>query len=70
MIPTPEKQILPAPSPIDQVEVVWVVITPEDQPGVVWFALTPQQYENLAKNTAEILRWVTEAEAQLEHYRE
>ena len=67
-IPKPTKQVLPQPEPISQVEVVWVVVTPEDQPGVVWFALTPKQYENLAKNTAEILRWVTEAQSQLEYY--
>ena len=69
-IPQPTKQVLPLPDPIDQVDVTWIVVVPEDQPGVVWFALTPQQYENLAKNTAETLRWITEAASQLEHYRE
>jgi len=69
-IAKPTKQILPLPNPIDQVAVTWIVVVPEDQPGVVWFALTPQQYENLAKNTAETIRWVTEAESQLEHYRD
>lgn len=31
--------------------------------------LAPKDYENLAKNQAEILRWVKEARQQLRHYR-
>ena len=55
---------------------IWVVITPETlaehtaEPGWVFIALTPKQYENLSKNTAETLRWITEAANQLEHYRD
>lgn len=72
----PTKQALPEPAPIEQVEVVWVVLTEETlaehaaEPGWAFIALTPKQYENLSRNTAETLRWVTEAYEQLEYYRD
>lgn len=66
--PKPTKPALPLPQPIDQVEVTWKVIVP-GEPGVVWFALTPEEYEDLARNYADINRWVNEARGQLEYYR-
>lgn len=76
-IPTPEGCVAqPLPRPIDTVSVVWVVLTPEtlskytSQPGWAFMALTPKQYENISRNQAETTRWVTEAFAQLESYRD
>lgn len=66
----PTKTVLPLPVAINQLKVTWVVVVPEDQPGVVWIALTPKQYENLAKNYSEIIRWTKESAAQLEYYHE
>lgn len=64
----PSSPSLPPLLPIQQLPVHWTVRTTED--GQVWFSLTPQDYENLARNFAEITRWVTEAQGQLEYYRE
>lgn len=35
----------------------------------VFIALTPRDYENLAINNAEALRWVKEAKWRLDYYR-
>ena len=63
---------LPNPSPIQTAPVQWVVVTPENLPeGSEWvfFALTPKDYENLSRNQADTLRWVTEAHWRLRYYR-
>ena len=65
-VPRPLPQPLPKPAPIDLVGVEFIVVETED--GNV-LALTPDQYENLALNNAEILRYVTEADQQLDYYR-
>jgi hypothetical protein len=47
-------------------------MTPDRMPegdGWVYYGLTPRQYEILAKNMADILRWVKEAEWRLQYYR-
>jgi len=43
----------------------WEVLNVE---GVPYFALTAEQYQNLSRNQAEILRWVQEANHQLQYY--
>lgn len=57
---------LPKPAPIELLDVEVIVVETED--GRV-LALTPDQYENLALNNAEILRYVRETDAQLDYYR-
>lgn len=41
-----------------------------DDNGVVLFALSPGDYENLSVNMADILRWIREAQWQLNYYRD
>lgn len=65
-VPKPLPPALPKPAPIDLVGVEFIVVETED--GNV-LALTPDQYENLALNNAEILRYVREANQQLDYYR-
>lgn len=65
-VPRPERPVLPKPEPINLLDVAWIVVETEE--GNV-IALTPDQYENLSLNIAEILRYVTEADAQLDYYR-
>lgn len=68
----PQTAPLPYPSPIQQVGVTWEVLTQDrlpTEPSWARVTLTPRQYENLARNYAEITRWVTEARGQLEYYR-
>ncbi|KFH18444.1 hypothetical protein IB60_17210 [Brucella abortus LMN1] len=63
---------LPDPRPVQQREVTWRVLTPDDLPdgpGWVFFGLTPDEYEDLALNQAELLRFITEAKWRLRYYR-
>lgn len=72
-LPEPTKQVLPFPDPVQQLPITWKVYTHEDPPtDPVWalITLTPKEYENLSRNTAELLRWIEEARGQLEHYRD
>lgn len=51
--------------------VQWKVVTRETLPregDYVFFALTPREYENLAMNWAEAIRWATEAAWRLNYY--
>lgn len=67
----PQVEVLPLPSPVTQQPLQWRVVTPSRIPagkGWVLFALTPEGYETLSRNTAEIIRWMTEASFQLKHY--
>ncbi len=64
--PTPLPPPLPKPAPIDLLSVEFIVVETED--GNV-LALTPDQYQNLALNNAEVLRYVREADQQLDYYR-
>ena len=72
-IPTPpEKPVLANPSPVQQVRVTWKVLTPGTIPegeDCVFFGLTSKNYENLAINQAELLRFITEAMFRLNYYR-
>jgi len=68
----PQTLILPAPKAIKLNNISWIVLTIPDatrDPGIVYFALTPGDYENLSTNMAEILRWTSEAQWQLNYYR-
>jgi len=66
----PEKPILPPPQPIQTQKIEWEVITRDTLPAgdFVFFALTPKAYEALSLNTADTLRWVTEAKWRLDYY--
>jgi hypothetical protein len=63
---------LPNPAPIRTLPVDWVVVTPGNLPAgdFVIFGMDADSYENLSLNTADILRWVTEAKVRLDTYRE
>lgn len=57
---------------MDLQEVFWSVITSDTIPeGDAWslIGLTPDQYEALSSNTAELLRWIVEANYRLRYYR-
>ena len=58
----PPPVILPAPRPIQTRAVTWHVL----DTGSV--CLAPREYGDLAHNMAEILRWVKEAQYQLNFY--
>lgn len=62
----PPAQVLPAPEPLALLPVEFRVL---DIDGAPIFALDADGYEALARNLAEVLRWVTEATAQLDYYR-
>lgn len=61
---------MPPPQPIEVQPVEWHVLTPDRVPEGEWvyFGVTPEEYEILAKNMAEILRWVKEAQWRLDYY--
>lgn len=63
---------LPNPQPIEQREVTWKVLTPETLPkgdGWVYFGVTPENYEDMALNHADVLRFTREAMWRLRYYR-
>ena len=63
---------LPDPQPIDTAPITWEVLTPDKLPegdGWVRYAITVKDYETLARNIADALRWVKEAEWRLRYYR-
>ena len=63
---------IPNPEPVQQREVRWVILTPETIPpgdGWVFFALIPPDYEDLAFNMADLLRWIQGAAWRLDYYR-
>ena len=68
----PERPNIPNPKPIELIPFEWEVLTPEklpDEESWVRFSLTVAAYEDLARNMAEILRWVNEAQWRLDYYR-
>jgi len=73
-LPRPEATPpLPNPEPINTASVNWIIVTPDRLPagdGWVLIALTPQDYETLARNQADTLRWVREAMWRLQYYRQ
>jgi hypothetical protein len=76
---------LPNPQPINTAPFKWQVFvvtkaedgnvyvtTPESQKfdgTQAYYVITPEAYEVLARNMADILRWVKEAHWRLEYYR-
>ncbi len=67
-----ERPALPNPKPIETSPFKWRVITPDRLPeggGWVYYGITPKSYEVLARNMADILRWVKEAKWRLDYYR-
>jgi hypothetical protein len=63
---------LPLPQPIETQSFKWTLVVPGRlPPGDDWvlFALAPEDYERLALNQAEALRWIREAMFQLQYYR-
>ena len=63
---------MPNPQPIETRTVEWTVLTPEtipDSDDWSYFGLTADEYEDLALNQADILRWVREAAWRLRYYR-
>lgn len=71
-IELPTLPALPDPKPIQQTPFKWEVLTPDKLPDDerwVRYGLTVKDYEALARNMAEILRWVKEAEWRLRYYR-
>lgn len=68
----PEKAMLPPPAPVREEPVRFVVLTPKTVPGGrdwMFIALTPGAYAAMARNRAEIQRWVRDAVHQIEYYR-
>jgi len=63
--PPPAKPKLPEPEPILLVKPDWEVIVTEEGPML---ALTEEQFQILATNLAEILRWIREAAWRLDYY--
>lgn len=63
--PPPAKPKLPAPEPIELVRPDWQVVVTEEGPLL---ALTEKEFEILASNLAEILRWIREAAWRLHYY--
>lgn len=51
---------LPNPQPITMRDIDWRIIQTNDGP---MFAITPKDYEDLALNMNEILRWMREVKA-------
>ena len=62
---------VPNPEPIDTAPIEFKVLTPETIPDgeYVFYGITVQDYETLARNMADILRWVKEAKWRLDYYR-
>lgn len=69
----PERPNVPDPSPVILQDIDWVVVTPQTVPPMdiewVFFALSPEDYELLALNQAELIRWISEAKWRLMYYR-
>lgn len=60
---------MPTPAPVKLHDINWEVITkPEGEDVLEYFALTPEDYEKLALNMAEMLRWNQEMTWQLRYY--
>lgn len=61
----PAKPPLPRPAPVETLPVDWTVVATEDGPAL---ALTEEQFQHLAQNLAELLRWIREAAWRLHYY--
>lgn len=63
----PQVQVVPKPDPLNLLPVEFGT-TKSGEKQVL--TLDAQQYENLSRNMAELQRWISEAMAQLDYYRE
>jgi hypothetical protein len=61
------RQLLPPPRPLELIEhEPWHVITLD---GVVYFAIRPKDYEIMAKNNAELLRYLRDTTDHIRYLR-
>ena len=63
----PQVLAVPDPAPVEMLELEWSIVEVD---GEVYAALTIQGYQNLALNSAELLRWIREARWRLKYYRD
>jgi hypothetical protein len=72
-IDRPVKPTLPNPKSIDlEIGIKWKVLIKSRIPekdDFVFYCVTPKDYEKMARNNGEILRWVKEAKWRLDYYR-
>jgi len=70
----PAKAVLPNPKPLNlEVMVKWKVLIKDRLPEndkFVYYCVVPKDYEKLARNNAEVLRWIKEARWRLDYYRD
>jgi hypothetical protein len=74
-IPATSIQIIQpeTPRPVNTRPVDFTVVTAdslnklEDNP--VWYAITPKSYENLAYNIQEMIRYISQQQAQINYYK-
>lgn len=66
-----ERPVLPNPEPIQTAPFKFKVLTPKTAPegDYVFYGLTVKDYETLARNMADIVRWIKEAQWRLNYYR-
>lgn len=67
----PTVQPLPDPEPIRAYPFDWDVMRPDRLPEGDWvrYGITPQEYENLSRTMADMIRWAREAKWRLDYYR-
>lgn len=63
----PPPPVLPAPQPVKTEAVKWRVVEVD---GEAMFALTEKGYEALARNIADVARWMKEVSYQINFYRD
>ena len=69
-LPAPvEHPPLPNPEPITTQDFSFRVLTTDMEVDRVYYAVTPEAYKVMARNMAEILRWVRESKFLLDYYR-
>ena len=68
----PVRPNLPDPRPVDLSTFEFKVLTEKTlptEPGWVYYGITPEAYETMSRNTAELLRWIQEADWRLQYYK-
>jgi hypothetical protein len=71
-VPKPDaRPALPNPEPINTAPIEFKILTPETIPDgeYVYYGMNVRDYETLARNMADILRWVKDAKWRLDYYR-
>lgn len=59
--------MLPKPEPIELEEIEWLLVLVNGEDLV---ALSPEEFAKYQRNQVEILRYVRQADVQIDHYRE